>query len=540
MQVVTVHASSDVLCAVPCRHGEHRRIEEGQERLMKRASDRSCWLIMMIGAALVGAAAVTMAASIDRADNDDQRDEDTEQVMPDAESTNAEQEKAPEIEPARVVVRAGRNEEAIGYLKLKDDSVIVVETLRGEIKSYPTLRVLDVIYLVDPEPGQQGIVVLRDGQSREGIIIADEFEHVILEVEGIRTRLLREIVDRVILKPTFQQQYEQFVSTLDQTLPQRTILMCRWLMDQRRYDLAKKHLQQMLDEADDPRKFPEASRLLRVVEAQLVLQGDARRGQADSNGEADDHYRSVPDDDDVEIVADFPGGLLSRDDVNLIRVYELDFTNPPRVTVRPETIRRLMSSYATHPAMPTSQSGRNQLYRADPLDIVKLMFELRARELYGEVQVHSEPHAMNIFRRHVHDNWLLNNCARCHSGPDAGRFMLHRNGYRDERVRYTNFMILERLQLDPQWPLVNYAEPEMSLIIQHGLPREDARLPHPDVPGWTPVFTRGRDRLKQESIRWIESMMQPRPEYPVEYEPPRGERLEERGPEEPVEGRPAR
>jgi hypothetical protein len=59
----------------------------------------------------------------------------------------------------------------------------------------------------------------------------------------------------------------------------------------------------------------------------------------------------------------------------------------------------------------------------------------------------------------------------------------------------------------------------MSLIIQHGLPRGDAQLPHPDVHGWKPVFGKN-DRLRREALAWIEAMMRPRPVYPVDYEPP--------------------
>lgn len=504
-------------------------------RLMNFASDMAWrWLATAGGVALAVAVIAGSAVAVIASTDDLPANENADDMNSQESTVVDEADAGKDADPARVIVRAGRNEEAIGYLKLKDESVIVVETLRGEIKSFPALRVLDIIYLVDPDPDQGGIVLLRDGQSREGIIIEDDFEHVIIEVEGIRTRLLREAVDRVILKPTFQQQYEQFVSTLDPTLPQRTILMCRWLIDQRRYDLAKKHLEEMLAEADDPRKLPEASRLLRVVDAQLALQADAL--EANAAGEEADRSLSLPEDDSAVNMEEFSGGLLSRDDVNLIRVYEIDFENPPRVSVRPETIRQLISDYITHPAMPSSQSERTKLYRADPIDVVKLMFEVRARELYGEVRVHTEPESMNIFRRRVHDNWLLNNCTSCHSGPDAGRFFLHRRGYQDERVRYTNFLILERLELDSQWPLINYSEPEMSLIIQHGLPRDEARLPHPDVPNWQPVFTRSRDRLKRESIRWIESMMQPRPVYPVDYEPPLRERIDQ-STEAAVEGR---
>ncbi len=152
------------------------------------------------------------------------------------------------------------------------------------------------------------------------------------------------------------------------------------------------------------------------------------------------------------------------------------------------------------------------------------MFELRARDLYPQVKVLSEPWGLNMFRRRVHDAWLINRCAtsRCHGGPDAGRFRLHRRHYKDERVRYSNLLTLQRLDLDPAWPLINYDDPKSSLIIQYGLPANRADKRHPAVKGWKPIFTRATNRMLSRSVNWIEAMMQPRPEYPVEYQPPAG------------------
>ena len=170
--------------------------------------------------------------------------------------------------------------------------------------------------------------------------------------------------------------------------------------------------------------------------------------------------------------------------------------------------------------------GQTKLFRdaADqPLSVLRLLFELRARELYGEVEVLTEPRALNLFRQRVHNSWLINNCAttRCHGGLNAGRFFLHRRGYKDKRVRYTNLLILDRLELDPDRPLIDYDEPRESLLIQHALSRDLARRPHPDVRGWRPVFTKANSRLLEDAILWIQSMLnQPRPEYPIEFEPP--------------------
>lgn len=413
--------------------------------------------------------------------------------------------------PHRVILRVNRNQSIMGFLKLEDDDVIVIRTLRGEVQSFPKVRVLQIVRLVEPEPGQSGVVILNNGQRREGIIIEDTFEHVLVEIEGIPAKLRREFVDYVVLEPTFEQRYQQYRANLRPHMIEHHLTLCRWLIQERRYDLAHENLKEILAE----REHHEAQRLLHIVDAQLALQAKAATRTEDSSIESD---RDGSLDEDPERL---PPRLLTHDEVNLMRVYEVDFDNPPRLTVQPATVRRLFENYGTHEAVPATQSERNAMMRGDASRIVRLMFELRARELYPEIQVGSEPHSLNLFRLRVHNTWLLNSCATsgCHGGPDAGDLYLHRANHTDERVRYTNFMILERLEVDPQWPLINYTDPEMSLIVQYGLPRESARLPHPEVRGWAPVFGRPNDRMKQETIRWIESMMQPRPVYPIDFDP---------------------
>jgi hypothetical protein len=294
-------------------------------------------------------------------------------------------------------------------------------------------------------------------------------------------------------------------------MAQRHFDLCRWLVEQDRYDLAERELLELLERHN----LHDAKELLRLVQAQLELRRAAESSKQDDETEIES---ASSNEDESELRRD----LISREDVNLIRVFEIDFRRPPRLAVSPETMRKLLENYSDHKAIPAEENRRERLFRADPVDIVKLMFEVQARELYGEIQVLSEPHSLNVFRRRVHNTWLIRNCAtsRCHGGPDAGRFILHNRNYSDERVRYSNLLTLERLDLDPAWPLVNYAEPTDSLIIQYGLPRHLARKPHPEVPGWSPVFRRLDDPMIRHTVEWIQSMYRPRIDYPVEYEPP--------------------
>ena len=424
----------------------------------------------------------------------------------------------PDDPPQRVIVQVSRNLEVRGFVELEDDDVIVVRTLANELESFPKSRLLKIVRLVEPEPGQSGVVILSDGQQREGVIIEDTFEYVIIEIKGFRTKLVREAVDHVILKPTFAQRYAQFKAALRPQMPEQHLDLCAWLIKQRKYELARTELLELLQYA----QLPEGHRLLTIVNAQLALgQPPGRSEPAKDTDEADGNV------DDSEQGGAAPGDalptqLISTADVNLIRLYEIDFQRPPKVAVSRATIRKLIENYSTSKLMPESPAQRTALFQAEPMEIVQLMFELGAVDLYPEVKVLNEPWGLNHFRRRVHNTWLINTCAtsRCHGGAEGGRFFLHRRRYKDERVRYTNLLILDRLELDGEWPLINYDQPAMSLVIQYGLPRHLARKPHPDVRGWKPVFSRPNQRLFQDTIRWIEAMMQPRPEYRIAYDPP--------------------
>ncbi len=430
----------------------------------------------------------------------------------------------PDGPAARVIVRLSRDREIKGFIEFENDDVIVLRTLDEKVESFPKPRLLKIVRLRDPMPGQEGTVILRNGEQRKGVIIEDSFDHVLIEIEGIRTKLVRRIVDYVVLVPTFEERYAQYKATLKPNMPDVHLTLCRWLLKERRYELARAELLELLAYE----QLPDATRLLRIVDAQLALTSrpdDAPFEHERATTRPEGNERGLPD------------GILSRADVNLIRVYEIDFDRPPKVAVSPETIRELIQNYRSSSLIPDSEEARKALFRAEPIEIVRLMFELRARELYPQVKVLSEPWGLNMFRRRVHNAWLINRCAtsRCHGGPGAGRFRLHRSHYKDARVRYSNLLTLQRLDLDPAWPLINYDDPESSLIIQYGLPANRAQKPHPAVKGWKPIFTRATNRMLNHSVNWIETMMQPRPEYPVEYRPP-AKPTEEALPTPPPEG----
>lgn len=433
----------------------------------------------------------------------------------------------PSTPPERVILQIGRFEKVRGTVEREDLDQIIIRTPENELRAFMKARLLRLTRLVRPAPGQTGVVHMADGTTREGVILEDEYEHVLLEIAGVRTRLDRAVVDRVELRPPFEEQYRRLKETIPPKQVDRRLELCRWLIEQRRFALALEELEDLQRLNADLKELPG---LLRVVRAQLALESGGSETSAPSGGhQPGADQPGTPDVGPVDQRDLLPSRILTPEEVNIIRVYEFDFDRPAALNIEAETIRKLITQYASHPAIPANSEARNALFRADPVALLRLMFEVRARELYPEVKVLSEPYSLNLFRQRVHNTWLVPNCAtsQCHGGVKAGRLFLHNRNYRDDRVRFTNLLILLRSDLEPGKPLINWEEPLMSRIIQHALPATEARDPHPPVPGWKPVFTRLNQPLLEDAVNWIRSMYQPRPEYPIDYTPPDLGRKEE-------------
>jgi hypothetical protein len=487
----------------------------------------------------------------------------------------------PEL-PADLLVGPARPREAWIFIdRWKEFGGQVIRESDTEIELYDGTQrrtfnkgqVLEIVELAQPQPGQQGVIYLRDGSRVRGVILSDDLEGVRFQSDKVVGHLPRHQVYRVALQADFNQRYRIRKALATREEHGRRLALGQWLIEEGRMDLALVELEDLARDSD-----MEAARdLIRSIRAQMALQqaADAARAAARSKppaaprpdgGSGTPGATGTPADSPpapgpsenattpvaTEPVATPPSGvsaprsaepkpppgstslgaptlrdmlpkdLLTADEVNLIRVYEIDFRDPPALRIEPEGIRQLILRYGSSSLIPATTEERNALYRKPALEVARLLFDLKARDLYRYIEVQEDPPSIARFRTRVHNSWMIPNCAtsRCHGGVQAGGFFLYTGNASDARIRYTNLMTLLTYKVDGR-PMVNFEVPADSLLIQYAMPRHMARTPHPDVRGWQPVFKTGTPQLLSDTVEWIRGMYQPRPDYPVDYKPPK-------------------
>jgi len=368
--------------------------------------------------------------------------------------------------------------------------------------------------------GDRVLLVFLDGQRVEGEFVRGEPGFAIVKVSNVETPFERSKLSQIIVVEPPAEQFVRLRAAIKDSDIERRIDLAAWARENGLYDegLAEAEGVLLIDpgHADAIRLRAELSSLIRLRDA-------AGSGESPS-------APSRPAPATRPGLGDFP--LLTPEQVNTIKVYEVDLKDPPKITVSRETVDRLLTRYADHPLIPTSREAKDGFRALPPEKILETMFKVRARDLYPEVRVVDNPASMKKFRDQVHSAWLVNNCAttRCHGGSAAGRLLLtNRRPNADDRV-YTNFLIIDRFKTTEGRSLINWGEPERSILLQMGLPRDDAITPHPDVKGWSPTFRTRDDRRFRQAVEWMRMMYRPRPDYGVEY-PPR----EHAGPSDPVE-----
>ncbi len=361
-------------------------------------------------------------------------------------------------------------------------------------------------------------VTLRDGRTIAGEYIRKDSTKLWLRIAGIETPLSLSDVDRVVQLPSVEERYEQLRSSIEPKDSPGLVRLSQWLLTRKRYALALLEVDRALEA--DPQNAAALQQRTLVLESARIA--DAAKGSDPNAPDAGD-VATEPVDRPIVPKEEWP--FLSVAQINLIRVYEVDLKDPPKMFITRDTLNRFLDRYAGQGTIPSTQEGRDAFIRLRPVRQLEAMFSVRAREFYSEVRITENPASFKRLRDDVLRGWVINSCAttQCHGGTDAGRLQLIPIRPGSDEAVYTNFLILDRFRTSDGLALVDYAQPARSPLLQMALDPRVSIMQHPTTDGakrWQPVFRSEKDDKFQRTVAWIKGMFQPRPEYPIEYTPP--------------------
>ncbi len=386
------------------------------------------------------------------------------------------------------------------------------------------------------EPNEQEgirecVITLKSGRTITGELIREDSREVVIGIEGIETTFQRRNVALVTMLPPVSERYESLRASIPETDIDARLALVEWLRARKAYTLALEELQSILTiEPNNPH-----AKLLRTWLAEYDKLSDQSPGK-DEPAKQESDQPDANQDSDAATQGDEQREYqikrnelptLSEQDLNLMRVYEIDLRNPPRISIADEVMLELMRRNPD--AFSPNEDERQSVLELPEVEKLKLLFSLKARDLYPKVRLLENPDSLQRFKDQVHHGrgWLINACAstRCHGGVDAGSFQLINQRPNTDETAFTNLYIIENTVLSNGLSLIDYSAPERSPLLQMAMNQSNSLLPHPEIPrgypgtGYRAIFRHTRDRKYQQAMDWIRSMYQPRPKYGFDYPP---------------------
>ena len=375
------------------------------------------------------------------------------------------------------------------------------------------LKVLCVVALLavtSHAVAREAVVTTVDGRKLSGEMLSQDEVTVTLLISGIKTPIPRRSIESIELKPEPREQYRQMRAELENDDLDGRYRLAYTMYEKKWFDLSLAELNAL------EREFPDSDKvrtLKAVVQSRIDRENEVAERRTPTEAAASGQ-------DNVNVVTEAPGNeqLLTQEQINLIRVYEADLDAEPKVTVPPETIEKLFQTYASDDRLVKDQRAFRRLPGHEQLNI---LFDLQARELYGDVVIRQDSPAIKAFRSQLHQRYALNYCATtgCHGDKSPGGLFLFRIQPNSDETVYTNFYILNQMQ-KTQGAMIDRDQPRRSLLLQYGLKRDAAATPHPEVPGWRPQFINEQDKRFEAYVEVIDQLWKPAPEYGISYRPP--------------------
>jgi len=351
------------------------------------------------------------------------------------------------------------------------------------------------------------VVRTDDGNLFRGELVQRTSTVVVLNVQGIEAKFDQERVLSVEVEETPEAIYENRRRALSDNDLSGRLALVQLMQELGTMRLAKFEL------ANLNRDFPEHPAVLEqlaILDAKQRLDDTRSRSPAVSGINLPQRLKRRSETD-----AD---PFLSRRAINLIKVYELDLHDRPRIHIPKETVDSFFQKYGDHRLVPTGRKDRSAFKRLPGHEQLDVLFRVQARDLYHQVEVKQEPRALSKFRRSVNPQYVARYFAPTFGHGQIDGLSLFNHRPEEEAEAYTNFYRLTQFRIDGN-PMIDRANPELSLLLQWGLARDSARYPAPDLPGWRPVFRNTSDSDFRRYVEWIDSLYEDDLDYGISPSP---------------------
>ncbi len=369
---------------------------------------------------------------------------------------------------------------------------------------------------------QTRVIKLKSGAEFKGEVetTPDGQSYEIRLPSGGRITISKDQVLSIESIVTESQEYQGRLAKIDPNNPDERYSLAEWAAANGMLDEALEQLQEALKlDKDHIRSIL----LLRQVEKQIADR-QAKTGlrpSRPSTGPRDTGY--TPDAIDLDW-----NWLVDKDDISRIRLEELRPTDRVPIKFQNNLLNRFIQMMEGRKDF--NQPGFVNVFRSYP-NVTKTIYILdnidkNNSTIKDDIIIRRDPQFMADFKKKV---WpiVAQHCAstKCHGGDIAlGGMKLFKYMLRNERLDYTNFLILDTFELPGGRKMINRDDPESSLLVQYGLPLEMARYKHPtDIPV---IFT-SRDAANFKwVVDWIGSLKRPlHPNYRIKWRPPFGMNL---------------
>lgn len=242
------------------------------------------------------------------------------------------------------------------------------------------------------------VITLQSGRTITGELIREDSREVVIGINGIETTFLRKNVSNVVILPPVPERYKQLRASVDDGDIDARLALVEWLRARRAYSLAITELESiLLLEPKNPR-----ARLLHTwlkeydkLAEQREDDGDEESQNPDQDNEELQGTPEKPEEPQYQIRRN-ARPLLTPEQINLMKVYEIDLRDPPKMRISDDTMLKLMREFP-------DRFSPNENERARVLDLpnvekLKLIFSLRARDLYNEIEVLENPQSLDRFK----------------------------------------------------------------------------------------------------------------------------------------------